>query len=120
MTYRTRVRQLKWNPRWSRGHTLGRTCRVCGIRFRSRRFDAITCSSTCRQRLKRGQAFAYLEGEDKRLQKAERKRHEALDKLIAEHRDHMKVVRARRAENRAKRQARREAAIKAYASGPET
>jgi hypothetical protein len=104
MTYRARA--LKWNPKWSRGHTLGRTCRVCGLRFRSRRLDAITCSSTCRQRLRRGQAFAYLEGQDKRQQKAERKRHEALDKLIAEHRARMKVVRARRAEKRARKQAR--------------
>src|SRR6516164_1201590 len=46
MTYRARA--LKRNPKWSRGHTLGRTCRVCGLRFRSRRLDAITCSSTCR------------------------------------------------------------------------
>jgi hypothetical protein len=101
MNYRARA--LKWKPRWSRGHTLGRTCRVCGLRFRSRRFDAITCSSTCRQRLRRGQAFAYLEGLPKGQQKAERKRHAALDKLIAEHRARMKIVRARRAEKRAKK-----------------
>ena len=93
----------------------------CGLDFRSRRFDAITCTPTCRQRLRRGQAFAYLEGLSKREQKAERNRHEALDKLIAEHRDRMKVVRARRAENRAKKQARREQALMAYrveSSGP--
>jgi hypothetical protein len=105
MNYVRRAALPKWKSRWSRGHTIGRTCRVCGLRFRSRRIDAITCSSTCRQRLKRGQAFAYLEGEDRRLQKAERKRHEALDEQIAAHRDRMRLVRARRAEKRAKKQA---------------
>ena len=114
-------RQPRWKSKWSLNHTRGRTCRVCGLDFRSRRFDAITCTPTCRQRLRRGQAFAYLEGLSKREQKAERNRHEALDKLIAEHRDGMKVVRARRAENRAKKQARREQALMAYrveSSGP--
>jgi hypothetical protein len=115
---RIRRRLPKWKSKWSRGHTLGRTCRVCGLGFRSRRFDAITCSSTCRQRLRRDQAFAYLADLPKGQQKKECARHEALDKLIAEHRARMKVVRARRAENRAKRQARREAALMAYSGLP--
>ena len=65
---------------------MGRTCRVCGLAFRSRRFDAITCSSTCRQRLRRGQALAYLAGLSKAMQTAERKKHAALDGEIAERR----------------------------------
>jgi hypothetical protein len=53
------------------------TCRVCGRQFRSRRFDALTCTSTCRQRLKRGQAFAYLGGLD-----VERRVHETHDAAL--------------------------------------
>jgi hypothetical protein len=105
MNYGRARSQPRWKSKWSSRWTLGRTCRVCGLSFRSRRLDAITCSSTCRQRLRRGQAFAYLEGLNKSQQKAERKRHEALDKLIAAHRDRMRLVRARRAEKRAKKQA---------------
>jgi hypothetical protein len=35
-------------------------CRVCGLRFTPKRFDALTCSSTCRQRLHRGGDGAFL------------------------------------------------------------
>jgi hypothetical protein len=38
-----------------------RFCRVCGEPFRSTRFDALTCSSTCRMRRYRGADLAYLE-----------------------------------------------------------
>jgi hypothetical protein len=42
-------------------------CRVCGQRFTPKRFDALTCTSTCRQRLRRGGDGEYLKalsGED--------------------------------------------------------
>jgi hypothetical protein len=41
-----------------------RYCRVCGQQFRSVRFDAVTCSTTCRSRMRksRGQDLAYLDG----------------------------------------------------------
>jgi hypothetical protein len=35
-------------------------CRVCGRAFPSPRRDAITCSGTCRSRLKRGAELTYL------------------------------------------------------------
>jgi hypothetical protein len=35
-------------------------CRVCGLRFTPKRFDAVTCSSTCRQRLHRGGDAAFV------------------------------------------------------------
>ncbi len=93
---------------WSRSLTLGCTCRVCGLSFRSRRFDAITCSSTCRQRFKRGHAFAYLEGMTNRKQKSERERHAALDEHIVARRDWTKIVRSERAEKRAKQERERQ------------
>jgi hypothetical protein len=58
-------------------------CRVCGGTFLSTRFDAITCSSTCRQRLRRGQAFAYLANLSLSERRAERKWHRAHDARIA-------------------------------------
>jgi hypothetical protein len=112
MNYRGARSQPKWKSPWSRGHTVGRTCRVCGLSFRSRRFDAITCSSTCRQRLRRGQAFTYLAGLSQREQAAERKRHATFDAHIALHREWMGIVRKNRAEKRAhKQEHRREQAV---------
>jgi len=58
-------------------------CRVCGTNFPSPRCDAITCTDTCRQRLKRGQAFAYLASLSKAEQRAQRRYHEAVDASIA-------------------------------------
>jgi hypothetical protein len=37
-----------------------RPCRVCGLPFQPARFDALTCSDTCRQRRHRGLDLAYL------------------------------------------------------------
>jgi predicted nucleic acid-binding Zn ribbon protein len=37
-----------------------RFCRVCGQQFRPVRFDALTCSTTCRMRKTRGADLAYL------------------------------------------------------------
>jgi hypothetical protein len=92
--------------RWTRGYTFAQVCRVCGLEFRSRRFDAITCSSTCRQRLKRGQAFAYLDGLPKHQRKTERHYHAAHGERIATHRHWLEIVRSRRAEKRTAKQER--------------
>ncbi len=37
-----------------------RPCRVCGTVFRPERWDALTCSDTCRSRRMRGQDLAYV------------------------------------------------------------
>jgi hypothetical protein len=41
--------------------------------------DAITCSTTCRQRLRRGRDLTYLPGLSKRLQRKHRAHHDAMD-----------------------------------------
>jgi hypothetical protein len=71
-------------------------CRVCGRDFVAPRFDAKTCSSTCRQRLRRGGDLAYLAGLGKRQQRAERKLHEAWDALKVAHRNDVAAERAER------------------------
>ena len=67
--------------------TVSLCCRVCGRYFPASRFDALTCSSTCRQRLRRGQDLAYLNGLPERQQQVEREMHAANDRLIAAHRN---------------------------------
>ena len=59
------------------------TCRVCGNRFPVVRGDAKTCSSTCRSRLRRDQAFAYLERLSAKERKAEMAYHDAHDRVVA-------------------------------------
>ena len=61
---------------------LDATCRVCGNRFPVVRGDAKTCSSTCRSRLRRGQAFAYLEGLSAKERQAEMAYHDAHDRVV--------------------------------------
>jgi hypothetical protein len=82
-------------------------CHVCGRNFTASRFDARTCTSACRQRLRRGQEFAYLAGLTKRQQRAGREMHAAYDKLRAAHKDHVAAMRKAR---EAKREARRQQA----------
>jgi hypothetical protein len=53
------------------------TCQVCGLEFRSHRTDAKTCTTTCRQRLHRGHAFAYLTDLPPAQARARRAVHEA-------------------------------------------
>jgi hypothetical protein len=67
--------------------TVSLICRVCGRYFAASRFDALTCSSTCRQRLRRGQDLAYINGLPERQQQVEREMHAANDRLIAAHRN---------------------------------
>jgi hypothetical protein len=68
-------------------------CHVCGRHFTASRFDARTCTSACRQRLRRGQKFAYLAGLTKRQQRAGREMHAAYDELKAAHKDHVVATR---------------------------
>ena len=73
--------------------------RVCGELFRPVRFDAITCTDTCRKRLQRGGAFAYLADLSPKERRAERKRHALRDqtitstrKAMAERRDRLRLA----------------------------
>jgi hypothetical protein len=92
-------------------------CHVCGRNFTASRFDARTCTSTCRQRLRRGQEFAYLAGLTKRQQHAGRKMHAVYDELKAARKDHVAARRkAREAKREAVRQQERERTIAELAS----
>jgi hypothetical protein len=82
-------------------------CHVCGRNFTASRFDARTCTSACRQRLRRGREFAYLAGLTKRQQRTGREMHAAYDKLKAAHKHHVAATRKAR---EAKREARRQQA----------
>jgi hypothetical protein len=84
------------------------TCRVCRLEFTASRFDAITCSSTCRQRLKRGHAFAYLTGLPKHVQRAEREMHAAFDKFLVAYRDDIAAKHRVRELNRERRRQKQE------------
>jgi hypothetical protein len=97
------------------------TCRVCGLSFPATRPHAFTCTDTCRQRLKRGQAFAYFASLSKDQQRAERRYHDAVDAHFAlakasvaatrEYRDLKRAQRqeqADREQERAKRERERE------------
>jgi hypothetical protein len=80
------------------------TCRVCGMDFPATRPHAITCTDTCRQRLKRGQAFAYLAGLSKPEQRAQRRYHDAVDAHIAAGKEAVAATREYRDLKRAQRQ----------------
>ena len=78
-----------------------RFCRVCGQQFQSVRFDAETCSTTCRMRRSRGQDLAYLDTLPPDQASARRFLHEALESDIA-------IARSVGAARREGRHARRE------------
>jgi hypothetical protein len=85
--------------------------RVCGELFRPVRFDAITCTDTCRKRLQRGGAFAYLADLSPKERRAERKRHALRDqtitstrKAMAERRDRLRLAPNRPLRARKRRQ----------------
>jgi hypothetical protein len=73
-----------------------RPCLVCGSEFRPVRSDARCCTSTCRQRLHRGQRLAYLQDCPPAQQLARQTLHQAIEDTIAIE----KVVRAARRERR--------------------
>ena len=60
-----------------------RFCRVCGQPFRPVRFDALTCSTTCRMRKSRGHDLAYLTALPPDQARIRRSVHEVLDSDIA-------------------------------------
>jgi hypothetical protein len=51
---------------------------VCGLEWRPARFDALTCTDACRQRLCRGQDLAYLRDWPPDVARARRFVHEAI------------------------------------------
>jgi hypothetical protein len=69
-------------------------CRVCGRDFVAARFDALTCTDTCRQRLRRGGELAYLAGLGKKQQRLERNLHDS----YAKKRQSMAKTRSERAD----------------------
>jgi hypothetical protein len=71
------------------------------MEFMSYRFDAKTCTTTCRQRLRRGGDLAYLKRLDKRQQRRERKALDTDANAIA-------LTRALRARYRRERDERRQ------------
>jgi hypothetical protein len=79
-----------------------RVCRVCGINFTAPRFDAKTCSSTCRSRLRRGGDLAYLNHPDlpRGYKRTHRKMHAAYDAAKAAHRKAVTATRKVREEDR--------------------
>jgi hypothetical protein len=86
-------------------------CRVCGIEFTAPRFDAKTCSSTCRSRLRRGGDLAYVNLLSKRDQRSARRMHAEWDAEKAAHavyispegRDARRKVREQKAERERER-----------------
>ena len=68
-------------------------CRVCGRDFIAPRFDAKTCSSTCRQRLRRGGDLAYLAGLSKKQQRLERNVHDSYEALKVAHKEQVAATR---------------------------
>src|SRR5215469_16553450 len=101
------MRSIEKSEKRSRRKRVPLVCHVCGRNFTASRFDARTCTSACRQRLRRGQEFAYLAGLTKRQQRSGREMHAAYDELKAAHKDH---VAAKRTTREAKREARRQQA----------
>jgi hypothetical protein len=81
-----------------------RYCRVCGREWRPIRFDAVTCTDTCRKRLSRGQSFAYLAGLTSKQQRSERRYHAAVDASIAAQKKVKAAVRNYRAVKRKHRE----------------
>jgi hypothetical protein len=73
-----------------------RPCRVCGQLFRSVRFDAQVCSSTCAVRKSRGLDLAYLATVPPDQARARRMLHDTIDSEIAV----AKMVRASQREGR--------------------
>jgi hypothetical protein len=69
-------------------------CRVCGTEFFAPRRDTLTCTSTCRQRLHRGDAFAYFANLTAKQQRAQRELHDANDAALAAHKGAVAATRA--------------------------
>jgi hypothetical protein len=73
------------------------------MRFTPSRRDQITCTPTCRQRMRRGGAFAYLADLSLRERKRARRYHAALDRDIADLRQEDRTLRAEAHQRRQQR-----------------
>jgi hypothetical protein len=94
-----------------------RPCRVCGLEWRPARFDALTCTDACRQRLCRGQDLAYLKDWPPDVARARRFVHEAIVSDI----ETRKVVAAMKRERRAaQKQRNRRVQIELSPAAPPT
>jgi hypothetical protein len=76
---------------------------VCGLEWRPTRFDALTCTDACRQRLCRGQDLAYLQDWPPDVARARRFVHDAIVADI----ETRKVVAAMKRERRADQKQRK-------------
>jgi hypothetical protein len=76
-----------------------RFCRVCGQPFRAKRFDALTCTATCRSRKSRDHDLSYLDSLPSYLIEARRSVHEADLDVVRQ----AKAVRAAKREGQAQR-----------------
>ena len=76
---------------------------MCGLEWRPTRFDALTCTDACRQRLCRGQDLAYLKDWPPDVARARRFVHEAVISDI----ETRKVVAAMKRERRAAQKQRK-------------
>jgi hypothetical protein len=85
-------------------------CRVCGLEFTAARFDAKTCTDTCRSRLRRGGDLAYLDDPalSRKEKRAGRAMHAAYDDTKAAHRKLVEATRAARDERRKLREQKKE------------
>jgi hypothetical protein len=75
-------------------------CRVCGEEFTPARWDAVTCTDTCRQRLHRGGDLAYLADLPPKVRRAEQALQDALASSRAASREVSRTSRAARAAKR--------------------
>jgi hypothetical protein len=89
---------------------------VCGQPFRPVRFDALTCSTTCRMRKSRGADLAYLTTLPPDQARARRMIHDAVESEVAIARD---VGASRREGRRARRGMLRVRRIRTALPGPQ-
>ena len=94
-----------------------RPCRVCGLEWRPTRFDALTCTDACRQRLCRGQDLTYLRGWPLDVARARRFVHEA---IVADIETRKAVTAMRRERRAAQKQRSRVVRLVTPASQPAT
>ena len=97
---RSHLSRIAWRRIVTSVTTYREICRVCGLRFTAKRLDARTCSSTCRQRLRRGGAFAYFTTLTKAERRREREIHTASDNYITTHKRATAARRKARASER--------------------
>jgi hypothetical protein len=100
------MKNKEFDPAFDRARALRflrqpRPCRVCGTVFKPERFNALTCSNTCRSRRMRGQDLAYLVGLGTAAREDQVRLHENVAALISELMRSFAALRQRRRESRA-------------------